>query len=215
MVLTVKLPVRRLSHSVIKLVNLDMGYQIIRLPCRRRPPPAATHTCAWVDMHTQFFSEKAMKWTPTITARDVGPLLLISLHQSYCSQDYIVKLASCHIPDELSPRTLVISPWVRDSVRTQVAQISHLGAHMAEVNPSIGNLLIVPRNSSQTWDSTAPGDSVVHKSVFTDIYDTFIWATPSSKLGPKNNKYIEYLLSLLPNMIRRQKVSCLNGSCVF
>lgn len=36
---------------------------------------------------------------------------------------------------------------------------------MAEVNPSIGDLPIVPRNSSQTWDSTAPGDSKVHKSV--------------------------------------------------
>lgn len=116
-----------------------------------------------------------------MTTRDVGPLLLISLHYSYHSQDYIVKLASCHIPDELSHRTLVISPCVRDSVRTPVAQISNLGAPMAEVNPSIGNLPIVPRNSSQTWDSTAPGDSVVHKSVFTGIYDTFTWAAPSSK----------------------------------
>lgn len=186
MVLTVKLPVRRLSHSVIKLVNLDMGYQIIRLPCRRRPPPAATHTCAWVDMHTQFFSEKAMKWTPTITARDVGPLLLISLHQSYCSQDYIVKLASCHIPDELSPRTLVISPWVRDSVRTQVAQISHLGAQMAEVNPSIGDLLIVPRNSSQTWDSTSTrGLSGAQKCLYWHLWHLYLG---SSKFQVRTKK---------------------------
>lgn len=52
---------------------------------------------------------------------------------------------------------------------------------MAEVNPSIGDLPIVPRNSSQTWDSTAPGYSKMLKSVFTGIYDTFIWAAPSSK----------------------------------
>lgn len=137
-----------------------------------------------------------MKLTPTMTTRDAGPLLLISLHPSYHSQDSVVKLASCHIPDELFHRTLVISPCVGDSVRTPVTQISNLGAPMTEVNPSIGDLPIVSRKSSQTWDSTASGDSKVHKGVFTGISDTFIWAAPSSKSGPRNNNYIEYLLSL-------------------
>lgn len=138
-----------------------------------------------------------MKWTPTITARDVGPLLLISLHQSYRSQDYIVKLASCHIPDELSPRTLVISPWVRESVRTQVAQISHLGAQMAEVNPSIGDLLIVPRNSSQTWDSTSTrGLSGAQKCLYWHLWHLYLGSSKFQVRTEKQQIYWIFVITI-------------------